>query len=232
MKNSLLIAILAFGILAVPALSQTQQTAAADSTTCGKLEYGGVVYPTVIIGEQCWMAQNLNAGKWLDQSQIQRQTDNNVLEKYCYGNDFTMCDLWGGLYQWDEMMMYSSQPGGKGICPEGWHIPTSQEWNQMVKFLGGDKLAGGKLKYTGATSWHTPNVGATNSSGFTAQPGGYLDYMAQRWHDEYAAAYFWTSTPVNKGTAAAFYLTSRTSMTDIYEEYCPSGLSVRCVRDK
>ena len=69
----------------------------SDSGSCVTFEYGGQVYHTIIIGSQCWMKENLNIGKWLDQSQNQTQLNNEVVEKYCYGNDFVECDLWGGL---------------------------------------------------------------------------------------------------------------------------------------
>jgi len=96
------------------------------------------------------MKENLNIGKWLDQSQLQKPTDNGLIEKYCYGNDFVQCDVWGGLYQWDEMMLYSEVSGAQGICPDGWHIPTSQDWKNLIRFLGGNLEAGGKMKSTGS----------------------------------------------------------------------------------
>jgi len=121
-----------------------------DSGTCGTMTYGGLLYHSVVIGSQCWMKENLNIGKWLDQSQLQKPTDNGLIEKYCYGNDFVQCDVWGGLYQWDEMMLYSEVSGAQGICPDGWHIPTSQDWKNLIRFLGGNLEAGGKMKSTGS----------------------------------------------------------------------------------
>jgi uncharacterized protein (TIGR02145 family) len=203
-----------------------------DSTSCGSFEYGGQVYHTIIIGSQCWMKENLNLGKWLDQSQSQTQADNGIIEKYCYGNDFVQCDLWGGLYQWGEMMQYSRTSGAQGICPAGWHIPNSQDWKNLIRFLGGNDEAGGKLKSTGNRDWNVPNVGATNSSRFTAYPGGYFDYMAQAWGDEHEAAYFWSSETITNTTSVALTLIKHNSIAELYEEYIPSALSVRCVRDQ
>ncbi|MDD4603153.1 MAG: FISUMP domain-containing protein [Bacteroidales bacterium] len=240
MKKLILTGILALVLMSVPTILIGQTNASVkpaevkptDSTSCGNINYGGQIYRTVIIGSQCWMKDNLNIGKWIDESQVQKQTDNNLLEKYCYGNNFVNCDQWGGLYQWDEMMQYVQTPNAQGICPPGWHIPSSQDWKTVIRFLGGDNLAGGKMKYTGSNGWQTPNVGATNSSGFTALPGGYFDYMPQQWHDIFRDGYFWSSETISKSTAVAMTLNYRNDMTDLYEEYMLSALSVRCVRNE
>jgi len=204
----------------------------SDSGTCGTVMHGGQLYHTVVIGSQCWMRENLNIGKWLDQSQLQKQTNNGLIEKYCYGNDFVQCDVWGGLYQWDEMMQYSETLGVQGICPEGWHIPTSQDWKNLIRFLGGNLDAGGKMKSTGSIDWQIPNVGATNSSGFTAYPGGSFDYMSQQWSEKYAEGNYWSSEIITKGTNVALFLTYRNSTAELDEEYRPSALSVRCIRNE
>lgn len=204
-----------------------------DAADCnGTIEYDGRSYRTVLIGTQCWMKDNLNIGKWTDQGQLQKQTNNGVIEKYCYGNDFTNCDQWGGLYQWDEMMQYVQTANAQGICPTGWHIPSSQDWKTLIRYLGGESLAGGKIKYTGSNGWATPNVGADNSSGFTALPGGYFDYMAQRWHNQYSNGYFWSSETITKSTAVAMMVSSDRGDLDLYEEFMPSALSVRCIRNE
>jgi uncharacterized protein (TIGR02145 family) len=125
-------------------------------------------YNTVQIGTQCWMSQNLNTGTmipdWMNQS------DNSVIEKYCYNNLESNCDIYGGLYQWSEMMQYTLTEGTKGICPTGWHLPTDADLTTLATYLGGVSIAGGKLKETGTAHWWSPNTGATNESGFTAVP--------------------------------------------------------------
>lgn len=201
-----------------------------DSTSCGVVDYEGLEYRTVRIGTQCWMRDNLNVGKWTDQGILMKPND-SVIHKYCYGNNFVLCDQWGGLYQWDEMMQYVETSGAQGICPAGWHIPTALELKTLISFLGGDKVAGAAMKTTGSLNWEVPNLGATNSSGFSALPGGYLDYMAQKWYDQYKAGYYWTSEKMSSGTAEAMYLNSRTTEVTRYEEYRPSALSVRCIRN-
>ena len=132
-------------------------------------------YPSVQIGTQCWMAKSLNIGTMIQSNQ--NQTDNDVIEKHCYDNDPANCDIYGGKYTWQEMMQYATLEGEQGICPEGWHIPTNDEWKTLTNFLGGQDVAGGKLKETGTVHWKSPNTDATNSSGFTGLPGGHGGYQ-------------------------------------------------------
>ncbi len=86
----------------------------------------GKVYNSVQIGNQCWMAENINIGTMINGSD--KQTDDEVFEKYCYKNKTSNCDTYGGLYQWNEMMEYNTTLGVQGICPAGWHLPTDAEW--------------------------------------------------------------------------------------------------------
>jgi uncharacterized protein (TIGR02145 family) len=134
--------------------------------------YGGQTYNTVQIGNQCWFRENLNIGNRIDASQ--NQSNNNIIEKYCYNDLESNCDIYGGLYTWDEMMQYSSHENVQGICPPGWHLPSDFEWRTLTDYLGGRSIAGGKMKESGLKHWNDPNYGATNESGFTARPGGSL----------------------------------------------------------
>jgi len=93
----------------------------------------GKVYSTVQIDTQCWMAENINIGTKVDG--VVTQTNNGVIEKYCYDNLEENCDEYGAFYQWDEAMEYSTEEGVQGICPEGWHLATKMEWHQMANFL-------------------------------------------------------------------------------------------------
>ncbi|MBI4646674.1 MAG: fibrobacter succinogenes major paralogous domain-containing protein, partial [Bacteroidia bacterium] len=156
----------------------------------------GKSYSTVRIGNQCWMAENLNYGTKINGTSA--QTNNSTPEKYCYSNNEANCTIYGGLYQWAEIVQYLNGatntanwipvPAGnvQGICPTGWHILTDDEYKQMEMFLGmtqsqADAIdyrgtdEGGKLKEIGTTHWTSPNTGATNSSFFTALPGGNTD---------------------------------------------------------
>jgi uncharacterized protein (TIGR02145 family) len=109
----------------------------------------GQTYPTVVIGNQRWMAKHLNVGTMLTlnivseidgdctgDSHPDNQTNNEVIEKYCFENDAANCETYGGLYQWNEAMNYATTPGAQGICPNGWHIPTDDEWKELEMTLG------------------------------------------------------------------------------------------------
>ncbi len=145
----------------------------------------GQVYNTVQIGTQCWMAENLNYGSRISLGLA--QSDNSQTEKYCYLDNELNCDVYGALYQWGEIVQYYNGAGNstswdpaptgnlKGICPNGWHLPTYAECNTLADYLGGTSVAGGKMKEAGTLHWQFPNTGATNESGFTGLPGGYSD---------------------------------------------------------
>ena len=131
----------------------------------------GNVYPTIQIGTQTWMAKNLNIGSMIAGSM--NQTDNGIIEKYCYNDDEINCEIYGGLYQWLELMDYVTTEGSQGFCPIGWHIPSEADWQTLATHIGGVENAGGKLKEVETIHWASPNVGATNESRFTSLPGGY-----------------------------------------------------------
>ena len=111
----------------------------SESFSCGQYlidSRDGQVYNTIQIGDQCWMAENLNVGDMIEGSL--EQSDNDVIEKYCYQDSPAFCDTYGALYQWDEMMGFSTVKSSQGICPDGWHIPSDQEVQDMEVALGMD----------------------------------------------------------------------------------------------
>jgi uncharacterized protein (TIGR02145 family) len=199
-------------------------------------------YPTVLIGTQCWMAKNINIGTRIDG--INDMLNNAIIEKYCIDNLETNCDVYGGLYQWSEIMQYSTTPGVQGICTPGWHVPTDNEWKILegtidTQYGVGDPIwdltgdrgldAGGKLKETGTVHWVFPNTGATNTSGFTALPGG-----TRNTNGTYVSfqifGRFWTS---DESSTNAYRRVLNTSRADILRDATNKlyGLSVRCVKD-
>lgn len=204
----------------------------------------GKTYSTVKIGTQCWMAENLNTGMKI--SLLKDQRDNGLTEKYCYDNNEANCNIYGGLYQWNEMMQYNTNPGTQGICPAGWHLPADEEWCMLTTYLDTSvncsqfgptgTFVSGKMKSNGTIEagkglWHSPNIGADNESGFTAIPAGtrsiYSKFVYIGYH-----AYFWSSNELNESDAWFYYL--KYSNNSIYREsyFKASGYSVRCVRDK
>ena len=190
--------------------------------------YEGQTYNTVEIGTQCWLKENLNVGIMIPG--IQNQTNNSQIEKYCYNNDPANCTEYGGLYQWDEMMQYVTTEGVQGICPNGWHLPSDGEWTDLTTYLGGESIAGGKMKEAGTVHWAPPNTGATNSSGFTGLPGGYRSYSGGfDYLTEYAT--FWSSTE-----ESSIYVWYRLLAYDNDGVYRGSygktyGRSARCLQD-
>jgi len=206
----------------------------ASFLQCGDLlvdNRDGKKYQTVQIGTQCWMAENLNVGTRING--ISNQTNNGTIEKYCYDNLETNCNIYGGLYQWDEMMGYITTPGVQGICPPtgGWHLPTDAEWTTLTTFLGGESVAGGKMKETGTTHWNSPNTGATNSSGFTGLPDGYR-YINGIFSEMSIVGYWWSSSEYNSSEAWVrnLYFTN-TAVERSNHNKVQHGFSVRCIKD-
>ena len=189
--------------------------------------YEGQTYNTVQIGDQCWFKENLNVGTMIPG--IQEMTNNSIIEKYCYDNDPANCSTYGGLYQWNEMMQYTTQQGVQGICPVGWHLPTEEEVAIVSDFLGGNLVAGGKMKETGTLHWLPPNTGATNESGFTGLPGGVGDeggYFSMG-----LIASLWASTEINTSGSRSWGLSYAYTGVSIGYSFKSEGQSVRCVKD-
>ena len=210
----------------VPLIPTDNMTLTFNFVEC--TDAGGNNYPVIGIGTQVWMAQNLNIGIRINGSL--EQTDNQDIEKYCYSDLESNCDIYGGLYQWDEMMQYVTTEGIQGICPAGWHVPTDGEWIELTNYLGGEGVAGGMMKESGITHWSSPNTGATNSNGFSALPGGnrggngHFDYLTN-----YAG--FWSSTENSSAGAwyrNLYYNGEGVSRFSYYKLY---GFSCRCIQD-
>jgi uncharacterized protein (TIGR02145 family) len=173
-------------------------------------------YPTVLIGDQCWMAKNLNIGTFI--YGVGNQTNNYVIEKYCYHNNTANCAIYGGWYQWDELMNYDTANGGQGICPTGWHVPTDGEWDVLVNGLGGESTAGTALKSGG-------------SSGFNALMAGWVK-DCQKFFQLTLKTNYWSSTNFYGINAWSRVLTS-TSSSVTRQNITPhvEAVSVRCLKD-
>lgn len=196
--------------------------------------FDGQTYHTVQIGGQCWMQENLNTGVMVTSvtdTLIHSDCSNNgIVEKYCYDNDPALCAIYGGLYDWDEMMQYAGTAGAQGICPADWHIPTMDEYTAMVYYLGGGAAGGGKLKETGFAHWDQPNEGATNLSGFTALGAAYRDYDGD-FSDLKLDTFFWTSSEYSATEAWYPFLANFSESVYKYASYKTFGFSVRCLKD-
>jgi uncharacterized protein (TIGR02145 family) len=212
-------------------------------TNCGQPVIdvrNGKSYNTVAIGSQCWMKENMNIGNRLDH--LVGQTNDGGIEKHCYEDQESLCDIYGGLYPWHEAVQYFNGAAYNaswnpvpttavvGICPNGWHIPSYDEWETMVNYLGGATVAGGKLKEAGFAHWASPNTGADNSSGFTALPGGSKPNIY--YYNIFTRGAFWIAKNVSNTSASYAGLVNTTAAVDISQSTeKATGLSVRCMRD-
>ena len=192
----------------------------------------GTVYKAVTIGNQVWMAENLKATMFSDGTAIPLVTDNTMWAGLTtpayswYNNDKdTYGPTYGALYNW-----YTVNTGK--LCPTGWHVPSYAEWNTLVNYLGGYMVAGGKLKEAGTAHWNSPNTGATNSSGFSALPGGErVDVNGSFIWIGYAGGW-WSSTEGSPWDAWIYRLFCNTSIAHSGNDYFKQGaLSIRCVKD-
>jgi uncharacterized protein (TIGR02145 family) len=183
----------------------------------------GKTYKTVKIGTQTWMANNLaykaSSGCW------------------AYDNDKTNAATYGYLYDWET---------AKKVCPAGWHLPSSAEWSILTAYLGGEKIAGSKLKEAGTTHWANPNAEATNESGFSGLPGGtrqddgqftsigvvggWWSTTEKTWTDtaRKTSTIFGNSITLNNDPDYPIELKSLVYSNQSTKE---TGYSVRCIRD-
>jgi uncharacterized protein (TIGR02145 family) len=201
---------------------------------CGTVtDIDGNTYPVVAIGEQCWTAHNLNVSHYRNGDPIPQITNdqdwlNATGGAWCYyANNTENGVIYGKLYNWYAV----NDP--RGLAPEGYHIPSQDEWMQMKDFLGGYMVAGGPLKST--EHWQAPNVGATNETGFSAVPGSQRNgaFYADGWG---VVGVYWSSTsnPDDDDNEEAWSNTmSRSSAgcSHYQGSWKKVGMSVRCVKD-
>ena len=232
------------GMPDTPQSSETYTFQFATNIPCPgtpTVDYEGQTYNTIQIFSQCWFKENLNVGVMIVSSQS--QTNNDTIEKYCMSDNEYYCNNFaGGLYLWDEMMKYTNEAGGKGICPDGWHIPDDLDWQILEGAVDSDyKIgnqewenynwrgadAGGNLKQTGTTSWEPPNNGATDAFGFSALPGGYF-VQGGFWGPGHKG-YFWSSDYTKK-----YYRNLDWNQIKVNRKSGGNGfaISVRCIKNK
>jgi uncharacterized protein (TIGR02145 family) len=191
----------------------------------------GNTYKTVYIGKQLWMAQNLNVSKYNDGSSIPLITQNSNWQNtttgaWCYFNNIPPTNTkYGKLYNWYVV--------NKNVCPVGWHVPDTSDWNVLFNSLGSFVFAGSYLKESGTTNWATPNTDATNSSLFTALPGG-MRLSSGGFEDFYTQGFWWSSSQTNdfgiyNGYYINLYAISGTAITVNYDK--KGAMSIRCLQD-
>ena len=165
------------------------------------------IYKTIEIGNQIWMAENLAFS-----------IDSGIGS---WNRDTT----YGFLYTWETAMK---------AAPDGWHLPTKDEWEILIDYLGGREVAGGRMK--DSEFWEHPNTDGINSSGFTARPAGYrniANYAGEKFFlGEGRWGYWWSSTLDSSSFAWSVRL-HNSEASAITNDYNPNmGFSIRCVKDK
>ena len=191
-------------------------------------------YKTVFIGTQQWMAENLKVSKYSDGTTIPNITDNTQWQNNTtgawayYNNDVANNAKYGKLYNWYAVSKTTN--GNKNVCPTGWHVPTDAEWAVLTGYLGGEIIAGGKMKEVGTTGWNSPNTDAMNTSLFSALPGGSRADYGDYYHVG-SSGVWWSST--EDVTSLAWFRALKGSNGNAYRDYDSKlvGLSVRCLRD-
>ncbi len=203
----------------------------SDKNTSGTVaDIDGNTYRTVKIGDQVWMAENLKVTHYRDGADILEEIDKNVWNTlftgaYCYyDNEKANRSDYGCLYNWYAIS------SSHNLAPEGWHVPSKDEWDTLVDSLGGQGIAGSQLKESGNSHWVVHDNGGNNESGFTALPGGYRFVDGIYNHKGYSAE-FWSSTPVQEYMATNVVLSYSSTAVENYSANKRTGYSVRCVRD-
>jgi uncharacterized protein (TIGR02145 family) len=182
----------------------------------------GNLYPIIKIGDQWWMAASLN---------VTQDPHGEPITGYCYNNDEENCNIYGYLYTWDTVMNGATEEEAQGICPAGWHLPGDNDWAELVDFLGGEDVAGGKMKAVGTELWRPPNKDATNSSGFNGLPaGGYMVAM-DLFEGLGVGVHFWSSTEYGSSRAGIPTLHKNEAAVTWLVELKTITASVRCVKD-
>ncbi len=186
----------------------------------------GNKYRTIGIGTQTWMAENLKSTKLNDGTEIPFVADgtawaNLTTPGYCWFNSDSVG--YGALYNW-----YTVNTGK--LCPEGWHVPSDDEWTTLTDYLGGISDAGGMLKETGTSHWLSPNTGATNATGFTGLPAGYRNY-AGGFNNIGHYGFWWSTTEWTSSSAWYRDVYYGYNSVDRSNSTKNSGITVRCIKN-
>jgi uncharacterized protein (TIGR02145 family) len=203
----------------------------------------------VVIGTQIWSKMNLDVTTYSDGTPIPQVTDpeqwaNLTTGAWCYyNNDSFNGKTYGKLYNWYAVAGIYNAASAKNptlrkkLAPIGWHVPNDKEWTTLFDFLGGELVAGGKMKSPGILLWKSPNALATNSSGFTGLPGGcrhlqgeFFGYFRNEYnHGGYGN--WWSSSDSDVVTTSYIYLDYESGKVEFDNDYIFCGFSVRCLKD-
>jgi uncharacterized protein (TIGR02145 family) len=190
----------------------------------------GNTYDTIVIGNQTWLKQDLKTTKYNNEVSIPLVTDDNQWASmssaaFCwYQNDPEFKDDYGALYNWWAVNV-------SFLCPVGYHAPNDEEWNILINYLGGEEIAGGKLKVIGTQFWYPVNP-ATNESGFTAMPGGWRSHDDGSFNSMRYDGYWWSLSPgISENYGSRLNMNHSLINTRLTCWFKKSGFSVRCIKD-
>lgn len=207
-----------------------QHTTAIVDPALSCIDIDGNAYPTIVIGDQIWMAENLRVTKYRNGNSIPNITGDAAWEAttngaYCwYNNNKSANAKYGAMYNWHAVN------DSRGLCPDGWRVPTDAEWTSFTNRLGGLGVAGGKLKSVSAL-WDSPNTDATNSSGFSALSAGIRSSDGSFWSLG-STGYWWSSTESYSTSAWYRYMSSSSGSVGRHNNfYKTHGFSIRCLKD-
>jgi uncharacterized protein (TIGR02145 family) len=186
----------------------------------------GNSYETVKVGEQVWFKDNLNTSRFNDGSSI--PAVHNAADWFAlvspgwtnYQGSSAYNSIDGKFYNW-----YAVNSGK--LCPKGWHVPTEAEWKALIDHLGGESVAGGKMKQT--YLWEAPNRGADNSSGIEARPAGFKEVNG--YSDGKGKVSYWWSSTQKFNTASSVLLNYLSASAHRSDESVKRGHCVRCIKD-
>lgn len=231
---------LVLGTACIPDLSFLQPP--ADPPPLGSAtDVDGNTYPTVVIGNQEWMASNLKATRYNTGTPIPITEDAFTWAHLStgsyswYDNDIANKDVYGALYNWYVIQYLQIFGNIDDICPTNFSLPNRDTFVALVDTLGGSMVASGALKEAGTSNWDPPNTGATNQSGFTAVPAGNRDYTGS-FVGKGQSASWWTSDDSDVPdltVASSFYLDDTSTVYSATVASAPyeDGLAIRCMRD-
>ncbi|OGU54797.1 MAG: hypothetical protein A2V66_06805 [Ignavibacteria bacterium RBG_13_36_8] len=214
--------VLLFGLFLINNSCTKEGSNPSENNDTSTITYESKTYHIVQIGNQSWLKENLDVGTIIQGNE--NPSNNGTIEKYCYNNDPNNCTTYGGLYQWDEAMAYSTTPGAQGICPRGWHVPTLSEFETLQATINND---GNALKAVGQGSG---NGTGSNISEFSALLAGYRG-SSDGFYYLGDLTYFWSSTENINYNADNLYLDSWDDYIGFDTYYKDRGFSVRCVKD-
>lgn len=230
---SIVISLVFFSVSAI-GQSDHPTTLNADEPGGGRLQDAGTVtdvdgntYPTVTFGSQVWMADNLRTAHYRNGDPIPELTAGggegaSCTYEYNPENEATF----GRMYTWNAAM------DSRGLCPQGFHVPTEEEWNTLADLLGGIYTAGGFLKAPEYAGWGTPNPDPEKGGAFMALPGGVRDTDGSFYFLD-SNAYFWSATERPDEEGFGYYRYISGGMELLNGGFYPKGvaMSVRCVGD-